>query len=450
MTITGSEISSTRPHPDAPGRTAARAARQARSPRSRARVLLGRLLAYGSIAALQMKVIWGMWKFKELEAGGQAFYFMDAWNWLEHGQNNIVWSPLYTSYLGALMGAISNAYAVLIVHRMLIALAATLLLLAVGRRMLPPLLAWLVAAWWAVLPINYNPLYTVHLFAVLPVLLAWLAAVRLPRPWNRGVVLGILVASTFLVRNELFVAAGCWVVVCVVWEYRERRAGKRRGAPAPRSGPRPLLVYGLPLLAAALLIGFFYQRSYIKSRELRRVFDAKHTVNMGQVYTFGLAQRQHDTVVNPWTEYQNVMRRDFGAPEVSLTRMLRTNPRATLAHVLWNVRLTPAGLQLLLFNATSSDYTPDYQDYPPEPARALPLSIAALLVVLMGAGLALWRRWLWWRAWFRPRAAGWLAMGCVLMTAALIIPTQRPRPSYLFAHGIVLMTVVATALLVIV
>ena len=34
------------------------------------------------------------------------------------------------------------------------------------------LLAWLLAAWWAVLPVNFDTLYEVHLFALLPVLAA--------------------------------------------------------------------------------------------------------------------------------------------------------------------------------------------------------------------------------------------------------------------------------------
>ena len=66
------------------------------------------------------------------------------------------------------------------------------------------------------------------------------------------------------------------------------------------------------LLAAALLIAFFYQRSYIKYRELRRVLDAKHTVNMGQVYTFGLAQRQHDEVAQGQGEAETELRERFG------------------------------------------------------------------------------------------------------------------------------------------
>jgi hypothetical protein len=57
-------------------------------------------------------------------------------------------------------------------HRAVIVMAATLGVLAVMRRLLPPALGLLIAMRWAILPINFETLYEVHLFALLPVLAA--------------------------------------------------------------------------------------------------------------------------------------------------------------------------------------------------------------------------------------------------------------------------------------
>jgi hypothetical protein len=407
-------------------------------------------IAYTAIVLLQLKVMWGLWRYKEMEAGDTTSYLYDGWQWYDRGQNNIAWSPLYTGSLGTLMQFTPNAHTVTLLQRVLAAVASSVMVLAVMRRLLPHPLAWLVAAWWAVLPINFDTMYTVHQFAFLPLLLAWLAVVRLPQPWNRGVALGVLVATTFLVRNEVFIAVGCWALVCLAWEVRAwrraRRSAPRLGNGAHLLGTRRmgvlLAAYALPLLAAGMLVAFFYSRSVVKYPELRGVLREKHTVNMGQVYAFGYYQRHPEWTENPWVAYPALMTRDFGAPEVSLTEMIRRNPRAYGTHAAWNLRLTPAGVQMMLFNCTTAEMSPDYALLNRAPLRAAGLSALALLAVAAGGVLALRRRRFWRRAWFGPRAQGWLVMLCVAATAVLVIPTQRPRPSYLFSLSILLMAVV--------
>jgi hypothetical protein len=414
-------------------------------------------IAYTAIVLLQLKVMWGLWRYKEMEAGDTTSYLYDGWVWYDRAQNNIAWSPLYTVSLGTLMQLTPNANTVTLLQRVLAALASSVMVLAVMRRLLPHPLAWLVAAWWAVLPINFDTMYTVHQFAVLPLLLAWLAVVRLPQPWNRGVALGVLVATTFLVRNEIFVAVACWALVCVLWELRTRRRA-RRSAALPDQGARApgmrragivLASYVLPLLAAGLLVAFFYSRSTARYPELRGVLRDKHTVNMGQVYAFGYYQRHPEWTENPWLAYPVLMKRDFGAQEVSLTEMIWRNPRAYLTHAAWNLRLTPAGVQMMLFNCTTAEVSPDYAPLNRAPRRAAGLSALAIFAVAAGGVLVLWRRRFWRRAWFGPRAHGWLVMLCVASTALLVIPTQRPRPSYLFSLSILLMAVVAAGAFVV-
>ena len=49
----------------------------------------------------------------------------------------------------------------------------------------------------AVLPINFNTLYEVHLFSLLPCLVAWLLLLSSSRRWARGTALAILCASAW-------------------------------------------------------------------------------------------------------------------------------------------------------------------------------------------------------------------------------------------------------------
>ena len=53
------------------------------------------LFAYGSLLALQAKVMWGIWRFKDLRAGDTAYYFVQASRWAEDLRPSPVGSSLY-------------------------------------------------------------------------------------------------------------------------------------------------------------------------------------------------------------------------------------------------------------------------------------------------------------------------------------------------------------------
>src|SRR5262249_54011924 len=163
--------------------------------------------SYAIISLLQLKILWKIWAFRDLTTGDTSSYFSSAYRWYENFAVNIVWSPLYTAFYGSMLILTRDAYAATILHRVLIVMAATLCVLALMRILLPPALALLIAAWWAVLPINFETLYEVHLFSLLPILAAWLVAAWKDDPWHRGTALAILAGATILVRNELIVAA---------------------------------------------------------------------------------------------------------------------------------------------------------------------------------------------------------------------------------------------------
>jgi hypothetical protein len=405
--------------------------------------------AYLTLVVLQSKLLWGIWSYRDLTSGDTTDYFRMAYLWHDHFLVDIVWSPLYTAFYGTLIYISNDAFVVTTLHRVIIVLTLSILVLALMRRLLPAGLAWLIAAWWVVLPINFNALYEVHLFAVIPVLAAWLLILSRNDRWGRGGGLAILCATTLLVRNELIVAVSVLAVSFLIWEWRLARAARAHGNPAAR--PRDYLTaYGLPLILAGLICLFFYSRSVTKIQDLQTAGAPKHTINMCQVYAFGYQQRHPEWTKSPWTQCYELMTATFGDKLVPLSDMIRRNPGAVLEHFLWNVSLTPNGLQVLLFNATSGTVNPDYAPVTFGSNRALVLSIL-LLGVLITGGVMLYReRKYWWEHWLRERAGGWLAMLAVSSVALLIIPTQRPRPSYLFSLGIVIMALTGMCLFIIV
>src|SRR4051794_25851635 len=127
------------------------------------RIAASAWFAYGSVFLIQAKVLWGIWHYRDLTNGDTAEYFADASRWAHSLQVNPLWSPLYKVVWGWTLWIVPDPYPSIVVQRILIALVATLLVLAVLRRFLSPGIAWGLAVWWAILPVNYDPLYELHL-----------------------------------------------------------------------------------------------------------------------------------------------------------------------------------------------------------------------------------------------------------------------------------------------
>jgi hypothetical protein len=398
-------------------------------------------MSYVLILALQSKVVADIWRFRDLTTGDTSSYFGYASQWVDHFGVNIIWSPLYTAFYGTVLLAVGDTYYATTLHRVLIVFAATLGVLALMRQLLPPALALLIAAWWAVLPINFETLYEVHLFALLPIIAAWLVMTIDDKPWTRGSALAILFVTTVLVRNEQIIALAIFAVICAIREYRMWRTTDKNHAPFWKVR---IVAYGLPLLAAACFCGAAYWRSDIKSSAILAAADGKHSLNMCQVYAFGYAQRHPEWTLSPWTECSPLMRATFGSELPSFAQMIASNPAAVFEHVLWNLSLTLSGFQVSLFNTMSGKVNPDY--VPVISSRAaLYLSVAVVLVFAAGAFKAA-RQWeYWWSAWFQERRGVWLIMLAELSVALPVIITQRPRPSYLFPATVVIMAAIGSA-----
>ena len=393
--------------------------------------------SYLTIFLLQLKVMWQIWTYRDLTFGDTSSYFRKAYDWYENFSVDIAWSPLYTAFYGTFLHVSEDPYVATILHRLVIVLAIGMLVLALARRLLPHGLAWAVAAWWAVLPINFDAMYEVHLFAVIPALAACLVILRKSDHLHRGACVAMMFGTTVLVRNEYIVPTAIIGMACLAWEFRlakTERATRHVFA-------RRFASYALPMAAVLLVIGLFYLQSEPKFPILKTHFKNKHALNMCQVFAYGYKQRHPEWSKNPMTDCKELLSAHFGKKSISLSEMFRRNPRAITENVLWNLSLTCKGVQVLLFDAMSgSGATPDYRPVNSESRRALVLSIC--LGVLMASGIVLlWaERAFWWEHWLKDRFWGWLVMLSWVAMAFVIILTQRPRPSYLFAAGIFLMS----------
>jgi hypothetical protein len=402
--------------------------------------------AYGTLILLQLKVMWNIWAYHDLTDGDESRYFNLAYLWYTNHSVDIAWSPLYTSLTGLLLHFSQDAYFIVTVHRIIVVLVLDILILMLMRRLLPHSVAWLIAAWWAVLPVNFSASYTVHLFAAIPVLASWLLILYRPAPWARGAALAMMLVTGILVRNEHVVTTVILALVCICWELSVVKGSATDAVPRRITY---VLSYGLPLLVAGIIIVFFYTRSISKLPEILTANNPKHTVNMCQVYAFGYQQRHPEWNKSPWLECSDLMQSTFGKPLPTLMEMLKSNPSAVLTHVAWNMSLTPSGVQKLLFNAASGTVNPDYAGTVLHSATALILSLIMGVVWFLGLFILIKERGYWWQHWLKERALGWLAMLTTLPVAFLIIATQRPRPEYLFNQGLILMAITGMAVFVI-
>jgi hypothetical protein len=391
--------------------------------------------AYGSILLLQLKIVWGAWLLRDLTGGDTSVYFVPAWDWYRGMHVRMAWSPLYTSFYGTLLHFSTDAYFATILHRIVTVLVLSVLILALMRRLLPPGIAWLMTAWWVALPIDFDALYEVHLFALIPIVAAFLTILWKPGPWGRGCGLAILLATAFLMRNELLLATLLFAALTLGWDLRQKHSGLRRA-------------YGIPLAVACLAVLFFYARSddALHGVTLRR----KHTLNICQVYAFGYQQRSSGWKGSPWLECQQLMTQVYGAPEPSLGEALWSNPRAMLEHFRWNLHLVPNGIQVLLFNSMSGSVTPDYLPVPIRPKAALAASLFALAITAVGLVILWSHREHWWKFWLKERVWAWVAMACVASVVMIVMIVERPRPSYMFSLGLTLRAVVGMGLFAVV
>jgi hypothetical protein len=396
----------------------------------------GAILSYITLVFLiVVKVLWGFWT-RDLTSGDTSSYFMEAVRWQQYGQVNIVWSPLYTTYYGSWLSITENASVATLLHRVGLIAVSTGLVAWLGYVTLPRVLALLLVVWWVALPIHYDTLYEVHLFGAIPLLLMAVVCMLAESKWKIPLLLSIALVTTFLVRNEYVLVMGVLATHYGISFLRNRHSISL--SEMKLSGLRFLVVFFL----AGMLITYFYSASYVKRAEIREKSTNKHTLNMCQVFAFGYQQRHSDWVGSPWTECSSLMQEKFGTPLPTLHQMIAFNTSEVAEHFLWNLSLTRAGLEVLLFNSTSALDNPDYVPVPVQPVVPTVL-LGLTILICLGGTVVIFRKSPVQYALIRGKLIRMspLMIAALVMTVAVIL-TQRPRPSYLLGVGVLYMWVV--------
>ncbi|MGZ5315940.1 MAG: hypothetical protein ACXWZW_12340 [Solirubrobacterales bacterium] len=392
--------------------------------------------AYSSLVLIQARVMWGIWSQRDLSAGDSAEHFERAAAWARQLELDALFSPLYSVLLGSLLWAIDDAYATMISHRVLIAVAVAVLVLVLLRRLLTPAIAWLLAVWWALLPVNYDTATEVHLFAAIPLLAAAAIAASHQGRAARSLVLGVLLAGAVLVRTELVIAAAAWAAIWGVYELKAAGRAERRPPLRP-----VLLAFAAPVLVSTALGGLAILAD--DDRSVSGDLAEKDSSAFCQHYAVGWQQRHGDFSQTGWARCHEYAQRDFDEHQPSMLEALAANPGAVAGHYRWNASLVPFGVQLSLLGRTSgpADRNPDYLPAETGSSLALAASVALLVLLALGASL-LWRdRSHWWREWVRPRAWGWAALASTALMGLYVMLVIRPRPAYLFGLTVVLLAV---------
>lgn len=327
------------------------------------------IVAYVAIAALQLRVIWNIWKYADLTSGDTSYYFVDAASWAHGLHESVVYYPLYDAFWGTILAIVHSVYAAMMVQRVAIVLVVTLLILALMRSLLGPALGMLLAAWWAIVPANYGVLYEVHLLGAVPILLALLVVAHAPRREGVGIAVAILLASAVLIRTELIAAAVILAAAAAIHEARELRGARRASTRVY------LRSYVLPVALACLLIGGAYARSYVQGHMAWEQLQEKEQDSFCVNYTLGYQQR-HPTQFagSPFTECSPLMKQTFGRSMPTLLQASTANPRAVAGFAAWNLQLLPGGLQVATLGASAFKTFPDS----PRSMRTAPMHCCSL------------------------------------------------------------------------
>lgn len=392
-------------------------------------------VAYIAIAALQLRVIWNIWKYSDLASGDTSYYFVDVATWQHELHENVVYSPLYDAFWGTILAVVHSLYAAAIIQRVAIILGVALLVLALMRLLVGPALGMLIAAWWVIIPANYDVLYEVHLMGAVPILLALLVVARMPRRQGMGIAVAILLAGAVLLRTELIAASIILAAVVAVYEVWQLRGGHR----APRSSY--LRSYVVPIALAFLVIGGTYGGSYVQGNEAWQLLQAKEERGFCNFYAAALQQR-HPTQFtgNYWTECQPLMRQTFGRPEPSILQATVDNPRAVAGFLAWNMQLLPGGLQVSLFGASAFENDPGPLPVTESSTYALLLSVVMLLMVIAGLISVVRDRKL--SLHCAPVRTMWIAVTLASIAAATVVVALTTRPWSEYIYGLTICALV--------
>ncbi len=386
-------------------------------------------------------ILWGIWFRLDLVCGDTSSYFYASRLWMRAGRFtdalSLVFSPLYCAYYAQAIRAFSDAGVATIVHRVVLLLATSVAILAVGRRVLPRIWAWLLAAWWIALPINWGGMFEVHLFGFCLLMIACACAGASRSAWARGAALALLATDALLVRNELLLAVGCFGLLCLVEIVRKKTFRGRLETSVKLVAPVLMAAVFALVLFGANIRDFSFSK-------IRKQFVYRERANFVQVYAFNYQQRHPEWKGDPWVGGEELLVKDFGRGKVTFSEALGRNPRAWMEYVMWNVSLVPKGLQLAMFSGYAGSVAPDWGEWALQRFHQ-PGWIMIIPAVICGIGMwqLLKRRRiapLFQRRW-TPALWTWLFLLSCVPTSLAAIVTQRPRASYIYPLTLLLMLV---------
>jgi hypothetical protein len=294
--------------------------------RSLTRIGGSALFGYLSLFVLQAKVLWGVWQNWDLPLWDGATYFIYA----RQVASSLVfppvtWSPAFAAYYAFFHTTFNSAgpFVVYVAHRGVTLFLVLGLLYSLLRAVLPASVAWLLTACSIVLSAGLTNVFVVHVFLLIPLLVAYRAALLNSSYRNSIIILGLLVAS--LVRLEFVLAL---ILVSLLLLGLDWRRSRLRQSISWRKAYGPALLIGLLLMISI-------QRAGPSHTPLERSWGA-----FEQHYAWGYQERHPEWNVDFWFKYDEAIQRSFGNAQ-SIGEAAVNNPREMLTHIVWNVRWLP-------------------------------------------------------------------------------------------------------------
>jgi hypothetical protein len=343
------------------------------------------LLAVAALLVLAGKLVIGVAGFRDLPGADENYYETSGVRllWALRAHETLPrppadWAPLYSTWYAALATVCPDPARLFDVSWALLVLLFTVALYALARRLgqTPTTSVATATALLATGFFHIGPFPSLLYLAML--LLGALAASTCTTSLSRASVIAATFGCAVFVRPEAAVAYFASVVALVVAAARPTRPRSAAAHAALALGPPAALAmaFGNPLAGT-------------------RAFDA-----FAQHYAFTLTRREH-LPGDPWMNFSGLVRRDFG-DVTTVWQAMTANPRALLAHALYNARELPSNVLDLCAVRTGLA----------GPSSPLVQGLSAVVVVAAVAALALR---------LRRRAAPVTGPGAVVTAGATVV-----------------------------
>lgn len=372
------------------------------------------IVAYITLLALQIKILWGAWTYWDLPAADASRYFMNASDLVNRGIfPTLDFSPGFAAYYSLYYRLFDGAGLIYQAHRFGTILLVTALFYAVMRRLLGPTVAWLATAFFILIEITYTSSYVLHVFILVPMLIMYAIAHQAThwRKWSTPLLLVVLVL-TITVRPEYALVLPLFAILLVGhdWLTHLHKSLSRR---------EQMAYAGLVLGALGVGAVLFY---YILFGGARSAYVVSFAHGMAYLARYPDAPY---TLEDHYTIYRQV----FG-DEIGLLGALRSNPAGLWEHTRYVIE---DALAVSVIRATQI-------------IGAWRLGFLVLGAILLGAAIKLVvTRCDGARTWLRGHAK-WVIVALTLPFATTTITILYPVPMYYIILQVPLLALVGLAL----